>query len=74
MKMFEWWKNPQTLNQNIAKGMVGGILIGSVVFAVITVAFDQLIEKSPSDVCRGNNTFGSSAWVACVDQLIQEHK
>jgi hypothetical protein len=74
MKIFEWWKNPQTLNQNIRKGMVGGILIGSVVFAVITVAFDQLIEKSPSDICRETSTFGSSNWVDCVDQLIQERK
>lgn len=74
MNIFGWWKSPQTLNQSIAKGMVSGILIGSVVFAVITAAFDQLVEKSPSEICREKNTFGSSAWVACVDQLIQERK
>ncbi|MFK3971086.1 hypothetical protein ACI2KS_10205 [Pseudomonas sp. NPDC087358] len=74
MSIFGWWKNPQTLNQNIAKGLVAGILIGSVVFVVITIAFDRLIEKIPSEVCRESNVFGSSAWVACVDKLILERK
>jgi hypothetical protein len=72
MNFFKWWNEPGSINQSIAKGLISGTLIGSVLFAGISIAFDQLVEKSPSDICRESNTFGSSAWVACVDKLIQE--
>lgn len=72
MKIFDWWNRPATINQSIAKGLVSGVLIGSVLFALITLAFDHLIEQSPSAVCRKTEVFGSSAWVACVDRVIAE--
>jgi hypothetical protein len=72
MKFFEWWKNPTTINQSILKGLVGGTIIGAILFAVTSIAFDLLFEKTPSSICREHEVFGSSAWVACVDRVVRE--
>ena len=46
----------------------------ALIFVIVLagVAYLVMPPASPSSVCARTNEFGSSAWVACVDKLIQE--
>jgi len=74
MKIFDFWKNPKTINQFIAKGLIGGSLITIPLVVVVILVMDALFVPTPSDLCRKDNVFGSSAWVACVDRVVLERK
>lgn len=52
-----------------------GAAIALLFFAVIVLC-GYLIAPAPSvsEVCAKTNERGSSAWVACVDRMIQERK
>jgi len=54
---------------------IQGALIASL-FLAVCVGFGYLIAPDPSlaQICARTTEQGSSAWVACVDQLVQERK
>ncbi|WP_110946446.1 hypothetical protein [Pseudomonas bohemica] len=54
---------------------IQGALI-ALLFLAVCVGFGWLIAPDPSlaQICARSTERGSSAWVACVDKLIQERK
>lgn len=52
----------------------GAALALGFVAAMAGITYLVMPPASPSTVCARTKEFGSSAWVACVDQLIQERK
>ena len=74
MRIFDFWTSPKTINQNVAKGALAGILVAIPLIVAVNLIVDALIVPSPSDICRKDNVFGSSPWVACVDRIVLERK